>query len=1076
LKLRYVILNWISGKSFLLRKECYFIMSDPSQVNATNQNDNGHAVRPPEPRQSHENSTDPTRPVEAMQASTSAIPVSQKLEKSAQEADNQITPAKMASSPAPIAPAPPKPDRITQKTKDQDTPSEAAQPSTPVEPILLKPDSIVREARDLGTLPKIAQDSLEVEPAHLPSEPHKITLEAISNDVQQQTHLLGPEANVTQSDVSISQEDKTQRLIPQNIDPPAVILSAQVTQSSPAEQAVAQHEVTKPAEHSTASSHSDTSATRHDEEKGEDHHHEPEAQIDDEEGEEGEEEEEGILSFLYERRFTFKGMSRPQRLISGIAIGQLLASAILVLLNLLPRPFIQILTLSGSRSIGISTIVFVAALFFYILSWSFLLSGALHGHILMRIIVLGIFSFGQIQISVISVNNLPVMLLASIVLLGILWGWGLAVFLIERRAAKCQEQQDVQVQREFFIRPDWGLYLPTFLPIMALLFIYYALLLGSCLSFGDDTYLFYQIIYLNMQLATLFVIPVLFLVGTDFAELGDAIMRSGARAINRIHTRTPWLLALVIALFAAYLAFRNSPDRTLSIGNWLGSLFSQLAVGAGIVALLGGVVYLAGLHHWPSFHMKLAGLHIKTRILVLAMIIFLIFGTFIPLLAAALYSNVQQPPSLVDTLNFKIYKLSDIQPNFSFAYPSDWLTTVIANRKKLTGIYLDGAKSNPSSVFFVFRQSLDPRQKISFQDDLKLFLDQICTSCLFVPQQATTQGSWQVIHYTGNKVAGIAWIRDDNGQRWILTGFADQNSITQVEPVFTTVIDSWRPDLKATVPPPDNTLNKELQTFANFLTPLSTGLLPFLIGLLALPLLLRRRKRPDLLAIGVLFFIVYGIMQLAYNLQSLIVPLVPQVRLDFAFSSMLLTVSVGTLIVLCWLLIKRKITSENTNLLTLLLVLNGGLWFVSFMYWLYGRASDNGLNQTGTIIFQALLLGVAFGWDIFTSGENMNKGERNFPRHTRLLLFLGYIMLASTTVLYFSSQVYLPGGVLLPPDKVFFDSENWPKLGILSLGPPLIITTFILQVTYWWGSRNQQAAGEKTVKEATASERMNGMT
>lgn len=1052
-------------------------MSDQSQVNATGQNDNGHAVQPSEPRQSHENSPDSPRSVEAMPASTQAIVVSQGLEKNVQKADNQITPAKIAPPPASIASAPLKEEDTTQKLGNLDESSEVTQRLTPVEPVPNKPDRTAEEAKDHSAPPEIAPNSLEAEPAHLSREPHKITLEAIPNDVQQQAHLLEPEANMIQSDDSISQEDKTQRLIPQ-IDPSAVVQPAQTTPSSPVEQTVAHHQEIKPAEHGTASRHLDTPATRHDGEKDEDHHHKPEAQIDDEEGEEEEEEEEGILSFLHERRFTFKGMSRPQRVISGIAIGQLLVSAILILFNFLPRPFIQISILSGSRTIGISTIAFIAVLIFYLLSWSYLLSGALHGHVVMRILVLAIFTFIQILISATSPIEPPVMLLASIVLLGILWGWGLAVFLIERRTTKRQKQQDAQV-REFIISPDWGLYLPTFLPVLALLFIYYALLLGFCLWFGTDTisanlYLFYQMIEATMALTTLFLIPVLFLAGTDFAELGEAIMQSGARVINRIPTRAPWFLVFVNALFAAYIAFKDLPDRALNIGNWLGSLFSQLIIGAGIVALLGGVVYLAGLYHWPSFHMKRAGLQVKTRILILAMTIVLIFGTLIPLSTATIHIDMQHPLPLVDTLNFSIYKQSDVQPNFSLAYPSGWHTAVMANNKELTTLGFDGTNSNPPSLFFVVRHSLDPHLKNPFpenpQNDLKQFFQvDVCPSCSFVPRQTTTQGPWLVIHYTENKEAGIAWIRDLNGQRWMLTGSADQNAITQAGPVFTAIVDSWRADLKATIPPADNTQNNELQTISSLVTPFSNGLLPLLVGVLALLLLLQRRKRPDLIAVGALFFIVLGILQFSYYLPQLIVLLIPQVHLGFYFSSVLLTVSVGTLVALCWLLIKRKITSENTNLLTLLLVLNGGLWFVSFMYWLYSRASDSGLNQTGTIILQALLLGVAFGWDIFTSGESMNKGKSNFPRHTRLLLFLGYIMLASTAVLYFSSQVSLPGGVLLPPDKLFFDSENWPQVGILRLGAPLIITTFILQVTYWWGSRNPQLADEKTVNESTTS-------
>ena len=74
---------------------------------------------------------------------------------------------------------------------------------------------------------------------------------------------------------------------------------------------------------------------------------------------EDKDEDEGFLSFLRERRFTFQGMSKPQRLITGLAIGQLLASALLILLNLIPQPLVHTELPGGGLNMPLGALIAV---------------------------------------------------------------------------------------------------------------------------------------------------------------------------------------------------------------------------------------------------------------------------------------------------------------------------------------------------------------------------------------------------------------------------------------------------------------------------------------------------------------------------------------------------------------------------------------------------------------------------------------------------------------------------------------------------------------------------------------------
>jgi hypothetical protein len=150
---------------------------------------------------------------------------------------------------------------------------------------------------------------------------------------------------------------------------------------------------------------------------------------------------------------------------------------------------------------------------------------------------------------------------------------------------------------------------------------------------------------------------------------------------------------------------------------------------------------------------------------------------------------------------------------------------------------------------------------------------------------------------------------------------------------------------------------------------------------------------------------------------------------------------------LAWLLLRRRIGAATRPLVavgTLLL----GLQVVS---WVYGLFS-NALDASGRFsIAQAVILVVALLWDIAMSGETLtNGGNRLVPRHARVALYFGYVLLTVVNILYFSSLQMPVSGAQV---EAQFESDAWVQSGVIILGIPLLLTMFLVELRGWWDER-----------------------
>jgi hypothetical protein len=272
------------------------------------------------------------------------------------------------------------------------------------------------------------------------------------------------------------------------------------------------------------------------------------------------------------------------------------------------------------------------------------------------------------------------------------------------------------------------------------------------------------------------------------------------------------------------------------------------------------------------------------------------------------------------------------------------------------------------------------------------------------------------------------------------------------------MVASWTPTLTPTAAPADQ---------SNWLAAVGVpglvlGLLPLLIALgLGLPLLRRwRQGRGGPLAAAGLFALVCGALLFGqYLLQVAAVARLPAERVpSLDLAGMRVVVALATLGLLGWMLGRRAPPAADVaEPLAMLFALNGGLLVVALMAALYEGAL---LVRFG--VAQAVIVLLALLWDTTMSGEQVTNVEgRLFPRPARVLLFLGYIMLVSAAVLYFTSwQVQATGA---PVAEAIFESELWPREGLLGLGVPLLFVSFTLGLTRWLAQRNLRGEGADTL-------------
>ncbi|MDT5019439.1 MAG: hypothetical protein QOD39_5599, partial [Mycobacterium sp.] len=144
--------------------------------------------------------------------------------------------------------------------------------------------------------------------------------------------------------------------------------------------------------------------------------------------------------------------------------------------------------------------------------------------------------------------------------------------------------------------------------------------------------------------------------------------------------------------------------------------------------------------------------------------------------------------------------------------------------------------------------------------------------------------------------------------------------------------------------------------------------------------------------------------------------------------------------------------------IAMLLQLAVSLQILEWVDSLYGGAqhSAGAAKVTGQLaLAAAVVLVLALSWEFVASGEEITNGHApRFPRDSRLMLFLGYILVAASTSVFFSNIGTKSDGKWHILESQF-EAENYVRVGLLFLGGPLVITIFVVGFNRW---REQEAA------------------
>ncbi len=158
----------------------------------------------------------------------------------------------------------------------------------------------------------------------------------------------------------------------------------------------------------------------------------------------------------------------------------------------------------------------------------------------------------------------------------------------------------------------------------------------------------------------------------------------------------------------------------------------------------------------------------------------------------------------------------------------------------------------------------------------------------------------------------------------------------------------------------------------------------------------------------------------------------------------------GALVWISYLLVCRRPLREAASTLSGIFLLLAGLQAID---WLDDLA--NGISALGarsTVLLAGLFVLTAL-WDLVTSGDQVtNKDSPAFPREGRILLYVGSTLVATSLLLYIGSLRAQTTGAPAPD---YFSSDSDAFLGLVLLGIPMVVLTFLLSV----GRRITRPAG-----------------
>lgn len=771
--------------------------------------------------------------------------------------------------------------------------------------------------------------------------------------------------------------------------------------------------------------------------------------------------------------FALRGYARmlftqpwPLRLALGLALAQVVASALVIALGGLPQPSMVAYLDAQNHPVTMPVAAFLCAFVFWIVGWSILLAGAIHGHWALRLIVLAVFTLCVGE----SLVHQAIALTWELPMLGV-WLWA-ALVTVLNWGGRSREG----VGRRVPLPLTWAVVLALFMVHYLALWIFFA---TGPAAYQSD-FAAYLVTDESAGLAQLFVF-VIFLAGASYVGWGRAataavlrVARGGGRKVGHV-VILPLLALLGVALLGVgmWLSDPFGSGRTLLDG----MLSSGLNVG--LMVLAGAAIY--GLVRLVARRTTLA-----MRVPPLALILAAMLGMgalTLPGVVDIAYQEVNfalgQPGFTPSNLAVYTHAAGTFSPEFSLVYARDWQVQssepTSADDTYLANFQVDTNPGLDANVVEAPRTLLTDLGVTSEEFASQVVVPAVttcapqCAPTLSAtpPKASTLVAGWQTASVNlstpagAEPLTGAVWWRTQGDHVWVIEAVDPSADFASTQPYFTQMVASWRPNLGAKPVAPNALVGAiwAVTTVDGLPTEILLGLIPLVFGLgCGLALLLWGRRRAVVVT-GV-FLVVVGVRAALYFLDRLSadlgvpahiglpalgghslvfsVPALPGSALDLA-------AGVVTLVVVGLAVARRQV--RRPHVLPLLVMLDLSLLV------LFGVGmAFTVLDAVSTFnVVQAVLLLLAFLWSLLTSQALFAQDDPTEPRAARGLISIGYSVLA-TVILVFAT--------LLPPSANDFSLGPMGIAGLGFLGESLAVTLFLLGLAEAWGGPVRLGAGE----------------
>ena len=736
-----------------------------------------------------------------------------------------------------------------------------------------------------------------------------------------------------------------------------------------------------------------------------------------------------LRQLFRERRISLRTMDGRLRLAVGAAAASLLGTVLLIALRDASSPDV-VLGHNGEVVTAVSAPLFVATLVLLALGLAYVLTGAVLASPPIAIIAL-VVVMGEIALHTGALGAL----LFAVDLFKILPTWAavtarldlVVITLLAIGIVIYDHLRSAPVARKMRL---------TILGSFALLFgAFFLILKVGSPNIGNLDLFPESISNFMLDIADL-VTPLLFIAAVDFGEWGGLLGARVAAAVkvSRDKLLAPIAAVLGLALLGYGYARLDGKQWFTGMRVWTGVRTTLILAGTLLVMIVVGRAL--GLHkrRWPAT-LNVAGMFAAVALVlyVMAPLAGVIAGKFHGVSTPA--EQVTPDGRYTSAADITVERGGKGELAYSVLVPRGWIRE---NEKNGTVIWLEAAlpgaqpgqlvKGLERMIVFPLTSAPSPEQ---------------LASALKVPVlgEVEHEGEFQVFNTKFSSGPVQLWLRPNGkGGSWVVEFSVNGVPRDRVEPTWKAVSETFRPGsekpatLEKEPPPPESEQQKANDHFqaATFYVLAPAALLfLLLIGFLG------RRWAPRLVGAMLLFvmFVLAAILYFADEYArglfgpSVHVPYVGQFGLYF---------SVGLLGFLA-VFIPFKDPARRRTLRVGLIGLLATVWTLVGMAALY----DHALAASRIAIWAAIIVLVAIAWDVVMSGESMtNEGTRRIPRASRVLAFLGYVILVAATVLFYSGQQVVGTGQAAEP---LFEPEAITRNGLFRLAFPLAVLMFLLR-------------------------------